>query len=133
MTATTDNTPEKVEETVDTSALLERMAELERRLGEASPSLPENAFRAPDGTYWHRIATMSEGGTPIEQERPLALTLEEAIATRKDFYHPTMGLIYEGYKLARDRDPKAIMADSSESLLSPEASKGLAAAMAGGN
>lgn len=130
----TVNTAPGTEETEqsETASLLERVKELEGRLGGTSQPLPPNAGRTPDGRYYHDIEIMTEGGTLTKQRRPLALSLEEAIATRADYYHPTLGLIYEGYKLARDRAPADIMADTSESMMKPEAASSFAA-LAGGN
>lgn len=75
--------------------------------------LPENAFYGRDGKLYHKVKRMTEGGTVVEMSRPLALTIEEARNERKDFYHPTLGLIWEGYKLAADRTPDDIMQDMS--------------------
>ena len=79
--------------------------------------LPENAFHGNDGNLYHRIKRMTEGGHVVEVVRPLALTLDEAREKRKDFYHPTLGLIWEGYKLASDRSVESIMNDTSETAI----------------
>ena len=80
-------------------------------------NLPDNAFYGQDGNLYHKVKRMTEGGQEVEAVRPLALTLDEARDKRKDFYHPTLGLIWEGYKLATDRDVKSIMADTSETMV----------------
>ena len=76
-------------------------------------NLPENAFLGDDGNLYHRISRMTDGGSWIETTRPLARTLEEAREKRIDFYHPTLGIIWNGYKIGRDRSPQDIIKDTS--------------------
>lgn len=79
----------------------------------ATQKLPDNAYYGPDGLLYHKITRMSEGGHEIEVYRRLALTIDEAREKRIDFYHPTYGLIWDGYKRSKDSSPLDIMADSS--------------------
>lgn len=91
----------------------------QRDLAMGTMPLPANAFRNGDGMLMHRVKRMTEGGSYTEEVRPLAMTLEEARDKRWDFYHPTLGLIWDGYKLARDRTPQSIMSDGSQGGLVP--------------
>lgn len=79
----------------------------------APGQLPDNAFYGDDGELYHRVERMTEGGTKVEVVRPLATNLAEARDKHLDFYHPTLGLRWEGYKLASDRTPESIMKDAS--------------------
>lgn len=74
-----------------------------------------------DGNLYHAIeVTPNALGAEKEWEwRRLALTMDEAREKRIDFYHPTLGLIWHGFKLARDRTPQDIMADRSIGGLVP--------------
>lgn len=118
MTAETEPTLpiEPTELPVDFDAILERRiaeAMAQRDLQMGVMPLPPNAFRDGDGNLMHKVRRMSEGGGYVEVTRPLAASLEEAREKRIDFYHPTLGLIWEGYKLARDRSPQSVMSDGS--------------------
>lgn len=77
--------------------------------------------RGGDGLLYHAIERVPEaiGAAKVWQWRPLAATLEEAREKRWDFYHPRLGLIWNGFKLARDRTPQDIMADGSIGGLVP--------------
>lgn len=77
--------------------------------------------RGGDGNLYHAIQRVPEslGAKPIWQWRPLATSLEEARERRWDFYHPTLGLVWNGNKLARDRTPQDIMRDNSVGGLTP--------------
>lgn len=79
----------------------------------SSSTLPDNAFYGDDGELYHRVERMTEGGTKVMSTRRLATSLQQARDEHLDFYHPTLGLIWEGYKLARDRSPESIMRDTS--------------------
>jgi len=63
-------------------------------------------------TYREVEITAADGSVRI-QRRPVAETFQEAQERRWDFYHPELGWILEGYKLAVDRPIKSIMADGS--------------------
>ncbi len=116
---------EASDEELDIEELVRR--EVEKRMGQSMNfDLPPNAFRGNNGRYFHVLEVTTEGGAKVKQTRPLGTTLEEAIANRWDFYHPTVGLIYEGYKLARDRDANDIMSDTSQSQMRPESAAELA-------
>lgn len=73
---------------------------------------PENAYFGPDGELYHKVTRMSEGGHLIESYRRLARTLEEARDKRIDYYDPSLGLIWEGYKLAKDRLTSSIIEET---------------------
>ena len=68
-----------------------------------------------DGNLYHavKMASPTLGGEPEWQWRRLALNLQQAREERLDYYHPALGLIWNGVKLARDRTPQDIMNDSS--------------------
>lgn len=82
---------------------------------------PETAdvFYGDDGRTYHNVRRMTEGGTSVITTRPLAKTIEEARENRWDFYSPTLGLIWDGYKLAGDRSPQSRIRDTSESIPKP--------------
>ena len=69
----------------------------------------------PDGLLYPLVSRTGEalGMAPELKWRRLALSLDEARVNRIDFYHPTLGLIWNGFKLARDRTPDDIMRDTS--------------------
>lgn len=69
----------------------------------------------PDGNlYWlHAKTPEAIGGEKILVWRRIALSLDEAREKRIDFFHPTLGLIWNGHKLAKDRTPEDIMRDTS--------------------
>jgi hypothetical protein len=73
------------------------------------------------GQLIHKIMKVPDaiGGDPYPVWRALATSLEEAREKRIDFWHPTLGLIWNGYKLARDRSIADIMSDNSVGGLVP--------------
>lgn len=81
--------------------------------------VPPSAFWGEDDLLYHRIEVVSEGGTKHVAVRRLATTLEEARDARIDYFHGTLGLIWEGYKLATDRSAESRVRDLSESRLRP--------------
>lgn len=91
--------------------------------GQLAQGLPEGAFYGGDGRLYHKIQTMSEGGKLVQSTRPLALTLEEAREKKADFFHPSLGWIWNGYKLAKDREPADIMADTTVGGATPPGEK----------
>lgn len=84
--------------------------------------VPPTAFWGDDDQLYHVIEMTSEGGAKHDAIRPLAQTMEEARELRRDYFHPTLGLVWEGYKLATDRSVASRMADRSHSLIRPGAS-----------
>ncbi len=96
--------------------LLSELAELRARVDE-KPSygkLPEGAFISPkDGLLYHKVERVLEGGSIMLQQRRLATSLEEAREKKLDYIHPVYGLIWEGFKLAKDRQAQDIMDDTS--------------------
>ena len=62
------------------------------------------------------IKKTSGDGTEWEQVRPVALTQSEAKRRRQDWYHPQLGWVREGYKLATDRSPASKMQDDSSAV-----------------
>lgn len=68
-----------------------------------------------DGNLYHCVPRVGEAlrARPKMVWRRLAMTKQESLANRLDYYDPTLGLIWEGYKVARDRDPQDIMNDTS--------------------
>ena len=82
--------------------------------------LPPGVERTPTGQLIRRVMVSSMDGSEREQVRPVVLTLAEAKATRKDYYHPTLGWMRYGYKFERDRPPEDLMADGS--IASPDPS-----------
>lgn len=100
-------------------AVLTELAELRAKVDSSATykgTLPEGAFYLDDGLAYHRIGRTTEGGTKYIQTRRLALSLEEARDKRLDFIHPTLGLIWDGYKLARDRGVADIIADNTHTV-----------------
>lgn len=83
------------------------------------PWMPETAFYGDDGKLYHTVERMTEGGTSVKETRRLASSIEEARDNRIDFFHPTYGLIWEGFKLASDRRPQEILNDGSTGGLVP--------------
>jgi hypothetical protein len=82
--------------------------------------LPPGVKRGgPTGYYREKEVSTPGGGTRI-QERPVALTFEEAKAKRVDYYHPELGWVIEAYKLEKDREPANIMADGSSAVPDPD-------------
>lgn len=84
---------------------------------------PEDAkvFYGNDGRVYHEVVRMTDGGSKVTSVRPLAMTIEEAREARLDFYHPTLGLIWNGYKLASDRTAEDRAKDTTESVMKPGA------------
>ena len=64
--------------------------------------LPPGTKRAVDGRVFREVMQTREDGSKFKQLRQVASTLEEAKMYYRDFYHPTLGWILDGYKLARD-------------------------------
>lgn len=93
-------------------------------------TLPEGAFYGDDGKLYHEMNKVTEGGTVIVVRRPLAQSLEEARDKRWDFYHPTLGWIWEGYKLARDRGVQSIIRDNTLGGMTPPGERPLVATAA---
>lgn len=81
--------------------------------------VPPTAFWGEDDQLYHKIEMTTEGGAKYMATRPLAQTMEEARDKRLDYFHPTLGLIWNGYKLATDRTPQARLADRTQSLMRP--------------
>lgn len=76
----------------------------------STADLPPGVERDEAGRlYWTRHFEVN--GEPREQRRYVALDPDEARARRLDYYHPTLGWVLEGYKLATDRSVASIMAD----------------------
>lgn len=72
------------------------------------------------GELFRYVPKTAADGTEWQSRRPVALTVEEARRRRFDYYDEVLGWILEGYKLARDRQPADIVADSSMSMIPPE-------------
>jgi hypothetical protein len=82
--------------------------------------VPPTAFWGEDDLLYHKIDTMTEGGTVHKDSiRRLAQNMDEARELRIDYFHPTLGLIWEGYKLAKDRTPEDRMRDTTYSRMRP--------------
>lgn len=75
--------------------------------------LPSTAYRTDEGDLRWKVQRTTEGGSKYMADRPLATTLKEARDNRWDFCHPTLGVVWEGYKLGSDRPPQQRMADTS--------------------
>lgn len=72
--------------------------------------------------HWeHKVSRIPErdggGASPITSWRPLAVNQEESRQFRRDFYHPTLGMIWEGYKLAKDRSMDDIIRDTTQTVV----------------
>lgn len=80
---------------------------------EGGVPVPDTVFMGMDGQRYWKVERTTEGGSKYEATRRYAMDLATARDTHSDFLHPTLGLIWEGYKLARDRSPEDIMADTS--------------------
>lgn len=84
----------------------------------AIQDLPPGAYRK-HGQLFRKVTRGRDGG-PIEVERPVYLTREEAEARRGDWYHWGLGIwCIDGYKLESDRDAESIFKDDSESRPDP--------------
>lgn len=83
------------------------------------PGVPPSAVWGDDDLLYHEIEVTTEGGTKHKVYRRLAQTMEEARELRIDYFHPTLGLIWDGYKLAKDRTPQDRMRDASVSQVKP--------------
>ena len=55
-------------------------------------------------------------GSEREQVRPVSLDPIEARAKRMDYFHPTLGWLLQGYKLATDRSIGSKMMDNSQAV-----------------
>lgn len=113
---THDGGPKEASNTPLIEQLLKEIAELRAKVDGQStiPShLPANAFYGGDGLLYHKIQRTLDGGSTVLSTRRLATSAEEARDQRIDFYHPSLGLIWEGYKLASDRTTHDILNDSS--------------------
>ncbi len=75
--------------------------------------LPPGVYEE-NGQLYRNVTRKSAEGGEWTQHRPVSLTLTDAKMRHWDWYHPKFGWILEGYKLAKDRDLKDIMADGSE-------------------
>ena len=80
--------------------------------------LPPGVKRGPSSYYREKEIPTPGGGTRTQQ-RPVALTFEEAKAKHYDYYHLELGWVIEGYKLEKDREPADIMADGSSAVPDP--------------
>lgn len=72
-----------------------------------------------NGQLVRYVARTSADDSEWKQRRNVALNLQEAKATRSDFYDPVLGWVLEGYKLERDRPTEDIVADASMSVAAP--------------
>lgn len=65
-------------------------------------SLPPGVVRLRSGGYG-RVVTMSlDSGGTIQKLKNVALTKDEALAKRWDYYDPTNGWLLDGHKWAKD-------------------------------
>lgn len=99
--------------------VLEELAELRAKV-DSKPVygvLPPQAIIGDDGLLYHEVTRILEGGSSMLQRRRLASSLEEARTKRLDYYHPKLGLIWEGFKLASDRDAQDVIDDKTNTTI----------------
>lgn len=77
----------------------------------AQGALPPGVQQLPDGRLVRYVEQLSADGSSFMQQREVALTLEEARTMRADYYHPELGWILGGYKLAKDRSEQSRLRD----------------------
>lgn len=80
---------------------------------ESGVPVPESVFLGNDGKRYWRVERTTEGGSKTTAVRRYESDLSTARDQHADYLHPTLGVIWEGFKLARDRSPEDIMADAS--------------------
>lgn len=106
-------------DTTELDLLREELAELRAKV-DSKPTygnLPEKAFVGDDGLLYHTVTRVLEGGSSMEQTRRLANSPEEAREKHLDYYHPKLGLIWEGFKLAKDRNAQDVMSDKTNTTI----------------
>lgn len=106
-------------DTTELDLLREELAELRAKV-DSKPTygiLPEKAFVGDDGLLYHTVTRVLEGGSSMEQTRRLANSPEESREKHLDFYHPKLGLIWEGFKLAKDRNAQDVISDKTNTTI----------------
>lgn len=73
-----------------------------------------------DGKLVRVLPKVAADGTSWEQVRPVSLDPAEAKALKVDYYHPQLGWLLKGKKLAKDRSVGSIMMDDSTAVAVPE-------------
>lgn len=109
-------------DTTELDLLREELAELRAKV-DSKPVygvLPPEAIVGEDGLLYHEVKRVLEGGSSIVQRRRLATSPEESREKHLDYYHPKLGLIWEGFKLAKDRNAQDVISDKTNTTIRKE-------------